>query len=110
MQDAKGNILFSKTLHAGDSWPVPDLPGLTMTAGNAGATVIDDNGRPGAPLGAAGTVIRKYALTAGAVVPASVTAPAAAPGTPSPGPAASNAPLVSGPEEGPSPTGPVSTN
>jgi cytoskeleton protein RodZ len=110
VQDAKGNILFSKTLHAGDSWPVPDLPGLTMTAGNAGATVIDDNGRPGAPLGAAGTVIRKYALTAGAVVPASVTAPAAAPGTPSPGPAASNAPLVSGPEEGPSPTGPVSTN
>ncbi len=61
--DPKGNILFSKTLHAGDSWPVPDLPGLVMTAGNAGNTVIADNGKAGNPVGAAGTVLRNYSLT-----------------------------------------------
>jgi len=61
--DPKGNILFSKTLHAGDSWPVPDLPGLVMTAGNAGNTVIADNGKAGSPVGAAGTVLRNYSLT-----------------------------------------------
>jgi len=61
--DPKGNILFSKTLHAGDSWPVPDLPGLVMTAGNAGNTLIADNGKAGSPVGAAGTVLRNYSLT-----------------------------------------------
>jgi cytoskeleton protein RodZ len=63
VKDPKGNILFSKTLHAGDSWPVPDLPGLVMTAGNAGNTVIADNGKTGSPVGAAGVVLRNYNLT-----------------------------------------------
>jgi cytoskeleton protein RodZ len=74
VQDATGNILFSKTMHAGDSWPVPDEPGLTMTAGNAGGTVITIGGKAGAPLGANGTVLRGYALTPaapGAATPAS---------------------------------------
>jgi cytoskeleton protein RodZ len=137
VQDSKGSILFSKTLHAGDSWPVPDLPGLIMTAGNAGNTVIADNGTPGAPLGAAGTVVRKYALTA----PAPGTPdPAATPAAPSPAtsphaqitrpapattqanrasPASalptmitpsSNPPIASGPVEGPSPSSPSGTN
>ena len=26
VRDATGNILFSKVLHAGQSWPVPDEP------------------------------------------------------------------------------------
>jgi cytoskeleton protein RodZ len=63
VKDPKGNILYSHTMHAGDSWPVPDLPGLTMTAGNAGATTIAASGKISAPLGAAGTVLRAYALT-----------------------------------------------
>jgi cytoskeleton protein RodZ len=63
VKDPTGNILFSRTLHAGESWPVPDVAGLTMTAGNAGATEIADGGKPGAPLGAAGAVVRNYALT-----------------------------------------------
>jgi cytoskeleton protein RodZ len=97
VQDAKGSILFSKTLHAGDSWPVPDLPGLVMTAGNAGATVIADNGKPGAPLGTDGTVIRKYALTP--------PAPANASPVPNGG-----TPVAGGGVQGPSPSAPVSTN
>jgi cytoskeleton protein RodZ len=63
VKDPKGNILFSKTLHAGDSWPVPVLPGLILTAGNAGNTAIAENGKSGSPLGSTGTVLRNYALT-----------------------------------------------
>jgi len=63
VKDATGNILFSRLMHAGDSWPVPDMPGLTMTAGNAAGTDIADNGTAGPPLGGAGTVVHNYALT-----------------------------------------------
>ena len=70
VSDATGNILFSKVLHAGESWPVPDEAGLTMTAGNAGGTEIAINGKAGAPLGAAGAVLHNYALTPPAAKPA----------------------------------------
>jgi cytoskeleton protein RodZ len=70
VRDPSGNILFSRVLHAGESWPVPDIAGLTMTAGNAGATEITDNGKTGAPLGAAGTVVHNYALTPPGAAPA----------------------------------------
>ena len=70
VNDATGNILFSKVLHAGDSWPVPDEAGLTMTAGNAGGTEIAINGKTGAPLGAEGVVLHNYALTPPAAKPA----------------------------------------
>ncbi len=70
VRDATGNILFSKVLHAGDSWPVPDEAGLTMTTGNAGGTEIADNGKDGAPLGAVGAVLHDYALTPQAAKPA----------------------------------------
>ena len=75
VQDSTGNILFSKVLHAGDTWPVPQEAGLTMTTGNAGGTEIVTNGTAGAPLGAVGVVLHNYALTPPAA-PAS-----AAPGT-----------------------------
>ncbi len=85
VKDASGNILFSRVMHAGDSWPVPDMPGLTMTAGNAGGTDIADNGTAGPPLGGAGTVVHNYALTAPSAAPASP-----APRAVSPSPAAPN--------------------
>ncbi len=68
VRDPSGNILFSRVLHAGQSWPVPDLVGLTMTAGNAGATEIADKGKTGAPLGANGAVVRNIPLTPAAPV------------------------------------------
>jgi cytoskeleton protein RodZ len=70
VRDPSGNILFSRVLHSGESWPVPDIAGLTMTAGNAGATEITDNGKTSAPLGAAGTVVHNYALTPPGAAPA----------------------------------------
>lgn len=76
--DPSGNILFSKVLHQGDSWPVPQEAGLKMTTGNAGGTVITTDGKPGQPLGAAGVVLHGYQLTppaaAAAATPASTPA------------------------------------
>jgi cytoskeleton protein RodZ len=79
VKDAAGNILFSRVMHSGDSWPVPDMPGLTMTAGNAGGTEIADKGTAGQPLGTAGAVIRNYALT-----PADAASATAAGASPAP--------------------------
>ncbi len=70
VKDATGNIVFSRLMHAGDSWPVPDMPGLTLTAGNAGGTDIADNGTAGPPLGGNGTVVHNFALTAPSAAPA----------------------------------------
>ncbi len=69
VKDASGNILFSRLMREGDTWPVPDLPGLTMTSGNAGGTEIADHATTTPPLGAAGTVVRNYALTPAQATP-----------------------------------------
>jgi cytoskeleton protein RodZ len=63
VRDATGTILFSKVLRAGQSWPVPQEAGLTMTTGNAGGTEIVKDGKPGAPLGTTGVVLHHYLLT-----------------------------------------------
>jgi cytoskeleton protein RodZ len=79
VQDASGNILFSKVLHPGDSWPVPQEAGLTLTSGNAGGTLIVTNGQAGQPLGAPSSVLHGYQLTPPATGTAqNVAAPAAA--------------------------------
>ncbi len=75
VKDPTGAILFSKTLHPGESWPVPNLPGLTMTAGNAAATIIITNGKASPPLGTAGRVIHNDPLTPPAASPASPPSP-----------------------------------
>ncbi|WP_262311922.1 helix-turn-helix domain-containing protein [Acidiphilium sp. AL] len=68
-----GTILFSRVLKAGQSWPVPDEPGLTLTTGNAGGTVLVQNGISGNPLGAAGAVLRNIPLTKGSAQTATPT-------------------------------------
>ncbi len=90
--DASGNILFSKVLHPGDSWPVPQEEGLKMTTGNAGGTIITTDGKPGQPLGTVGVVLHNYQLTPDAS--GSATAPATPPPsiTPAPAPTTGTAP------------------
>ncbi|CAG4923549.1 unnamed protein product [Acidocella sp. C78] len=73
-----GTILFSRVLKAGQSWPVPNEPGLTMTTGNAGGTVLVRNGTAGAPLGKPGTVLHNVPLTPAAPA-GGASAPAATP-------------------------------
>lgn len=78
-----GTILFSKVLNAGQSWPVPQMPGLKLTTGNAGGTVISTDGNNGQPLGAPGVVLHNYQLTppaqGSAAPPASSSATPATP-------------------------------
>lgn len=87
VKDSQGNILYSHTMHAGDSWPVPDLHGLTMTAGNAGATTLAANGKTTPPLGAVGAVLRNYPITPPAPGSAQAT-PETAPTSTNPAPKA----------------------
>ncbi len=77
--DPSGNILFSKVLHPGDSWPVPQVAGLKMTTGNAGGTILTTDGKPGQPLGSAGVVLHNYQLTPAA--DGNAAAPATSPAT-----------------------------
>ena len=81
VHDAQGNILFSKVLHPGESWPVPQEPGLTMTTGNAGGTVIVNNGKAAAPLGGVGVVMHGIQLTP-AAPGGQATPPAGSPAAP----------------------------
>ncbi len=63
IRDAKGKILFSQVLKAGEGWPVPNEPGITLTTGNAGGTIVVRNGHAGPPLGPPGVVLRHVLLT-----------------------------------------------
>ncbi len=63
IRDAKGKVLFSQLLKAGEGWPVPNEPGITLTTGNAGGTIIVRNGHAGPPLGPPGVVLRHVLLT-----------------------------------------------
>jgi cytoskeleton protein RodZ len=84
VHDPAGNILFSKVLHAGESWPVPQEAGLTLTTGNAGGTVIVTNGVAAPPLGAPSAVMHNYQLTPPATATGSAAAPPAAATVPAP--------------------------
>ncbi len=68
VRDRKGHVLLNRTLHSGETWPVPDqpegAPQLLLTTGNAGGTEIVVDGTPAPPLGAAGKVRRDVPLDA----------------------------------------------
>lgn len=57
-------VLISRILKAGEAFPVPDRPGLTLLTGNAGGIEVIVDGRTLAPLGRPGTVKRNVALDA----------------------------------------------
>ncbi len=94
VQGPTGTILFSRVLKAGETWPVPDEPGLTLTTGNAGGTVLVHNGVAGSPLGTAGSVMRKVPLT-----PAAATTSPAASSPASSAPASSSPPPTTPPAQ-----------
>jgi cytoskeleton protein RodZ len=64
LRDAKGAVVVAKLLRAGESFPLPNTPGLMMTTGNAGGTFITVNGQPSAPLGQENQVVREIPLDA----------------------------------------------
>jgi cytoskeleton protein RodZ len=55
-------VLFTRTLHAGEVYRVPDRAGLRLTTGNAGGLEIRVDGRLTPPLGGTGIVRRNVPL------------------------------------------------
>ncbi len=62
VRDRTGAMLFSRLMHAGDSWTAPDKPGLIMTTGNAPGTQILIDGVARAPFGNGRVVVRDLPL------------------------------------------------
>jgi len=67
VRDHTGQVLFSRILHAGESWPVPSGQGLVLTTGNAGGTELVLDGTVTSPLGTPGAVRRDLPLDPDAV-------------------------------------------
>ena len=78
VRDHTGQVLFSRILHAGESWPVPSGQGLVLTTGNAGGTELVLDGAVTPPLGTSGAVRRDLPLDPDAVKSGKLTPIAAA--------------------------------
>jgi nucleotide-binding universal stress UspA family protein len=59
-----GHTLLARTLHAGETWKVPDQPGLRLTTGNAAATIVRVDGTEFPISGGVGGVRRDVPLDA----------------------------------------------
>jgi cytoskeleton protein RodZ len=70
IRDAGQSVLLGRELKAGESYDVPDRPGLSMRTGNAGGLSITVDGNPAPPIGRMGAVrnvaLEPQALMAGA--------------------------------------------
>ena len=64
VKDKAGTVLLNRTLHQGDTWPVPPTPGLLLTTGNAAATEVLVDGAVVESLGGTGAVRHDIALDA----------------------------------------------
>lgn len=62
VRDKSGQVLLNRVLHAGETWPVPAMPNLLLTTGNAGGTNIVVDGTVTPSLGSDGAVRRDIPL------------------------------------------------
>ncbi len=62
VREMDGQLVMSKLLRKGDSYAVPNRPGLTLMVGNAGALDVLVDGKKAPALGAAGQVRRDIRL------------------------------------------------
>ena len=62
IQSSDGVTVMARTLRAGDSYAVPDRPGLRLTTGNAGALDVMVDGQNVPAIGQIGTVRRNVSL------------------------------------------------
>jgi cytoskeleton protein RodZ len=62
VRDRSGQVLLSRTLHAGETWAVPARSNLLLTTGNAGGTDLLVDGVPTGALGGSGAVRRDLPL------------------------------------------------
>ncbi len=66
--DGRGPAIFAQVLRAGDSFTVPDRPGLRFDTGNAGGLEITVDGQTVPPIGPSGAVRRNIPLDADKLV------------------------------------------
>lgn len=62
VREMDGSLLMSRLLRKGDVFRVPNRPGLSLMAGNAGALEVSIDGRKGPSLGSVGQVRRDIRL------------------------------------------------
>ena len=62
VQGPDNELLLTRILHPGDTYRVPDRPGLVMVTGNAGGLEIQVDDAPAPALGPLGVVMRNIAL------------------------------------------------
>jgi cytoskeleton protein RodZ len=62
VREMDGRLLLSKLLRRGDTFDVPDRPGLSLTVGNAGALAVTVDGKAVPSLGGVGQVRRDINL------------------------------------------------
>ena len=62
VQGPDNELLLTRILHAGDSYRVPDRPGLVMVTGNAGGLEVKVDDAVAPSLGPLGVVLRNIAL------------------------------------------------
>jgi cytoskeleton protein RodZ len=64
VRQSGGRTLLTKTMNAGETWPVPSEPNLLLDTGNANALVLEVDGVPARLTGAKGIVIHNVPLDA----------------------------------------------
>ncbi|MBF0305970.1 MAG: DUF4115 domain-containing protein, partial [Alphaproteobacteria bacterium] len=62
VRDGDGKLLLTRLLRKGDSYSVPNQPGMSLMTGSAGALSISVDGKKAPPLGALGEVRRDIKL------------------------------------------------
>jgi cytoskeleton protein RodZ len=62
VRDADRSVLFTRLMKTGESYSVPERPGVSMRIGNAGGLEITVDGKTAPALGPAGAVRRDVAL------------------------------------------------
>jgi len=69
IRNAKDEAVLTQVLREGESYEVPEEPGLVLLTGNAGGLVLVLDGQPLPPLGPVGAVRRNIALDPDALAP-----------------------------------------
>jgi cytoskeleton protein RodZ len=68
IRDATRSVLLRRVLKIGESYRVPDRPGLSLRTGNAGGLEVTVDGNPVPPLGRMGAVRRNVVLDPRALI------------------------------------------
>ncbi len=76
VREKQGQVLLSRLMRGGESWPVPRGSKLLMTTGNAGGTELVVDGIAAPSLGAAGALRRDVPIDGDAGKPAGAARPA----------------------------------